>query len=155
MNRNTNKNPHRYDDMLDFPHYQSSTRPHMSMANRAAQFSPFAALTGYEDEVMETARLTDEKIELSDTEKERLDRKLRFLSDHLDERPTVCITHFVPDMKKTGGAYRTDTGVIKKIDSVGQKVIFYAANKISDGRSICIDMIAEVNCELFRDVEFM
>lgn len=148
------KDPRRYDDMLDLPHHQSSTRPHMSMANRAAQFSPFAALTGYEDEVMETARLTDEKIELSDTEKERLDWKLRFLSDHLDERPTVSITHFVPDMKKAGGAYRTDTGVVKRIDAIEQRVIFYAENMISDGRSICIDMIAEVNCGLFRDVDF-
>lgn len=153
--RYDNKDPHRYDDMLDLPHHQSSTRPHMSMTNRAAQFSPFAALTGYEDQVTETARLTGEKIELSDNEKERLDRKLRFLSDHLDERPTVSITYFVPDERKAGGAYTTDTGVVKKVDSVGQKVIFYAENKISDGRSICIDMIAEVNCGLFQDVEFM
>lgn len=155
LHRYKNKDPHRYDDMLDLPHHQSSSRPHMSMANRAAQFSPFAALTGYEDEVMETARLTDEKIELSDTEKERLDRKLRFLSDHLDERPTVSITHFVPDMKKTGGVYTTDTGVVKKVDTAQQKVIFYAENKISDGCSILINAIVEVNCDLFRDMEFM
>lgn len=150
-----NKDPHRYDDMLDLPHHQSSTRPHMSMSSRAAQFSPFAALTGYDDEVRETTRLTDEKIELSDNEKERLDRKLRFLSDHLDERPTVSITYFVPDERKVGGAYTTDTGVVKKVDTVEQKVIFYAENKISDGWSRLINTIVEVNCELFRDVEFI
>lgn len=155
MKRNTDKDPHRYYDMLDLPHHQSSTRPHMSMSNRAAQFSPFAALTGYDDEVRETARLTDEKIELSDTEKERLDRKMRFLSDHLDDRPTVSITYFVPDERKAGGAYTTNTGVVKKVDTAQQKVIFYAENKISDGRSILINTIVEVNCELFQDVEFM
>ncbi|MDO4326894.1 MAG: hypothetical protein Q4E24_12830 [bacterium] len=112
-------------------------------------------MTGYEDQVTETARLTGEKIELSDNEKERLDRKLRFLSDHLDERPTVSITYFVPDKRKAGGAYTTDTGVVKKVDTTQQKVVFYAENKISDGRSILINTIVEVNCELFRDVEFM
>ncbi|MDO4339880.1 MAG: hypothetical protein Q4C91_17590 [Eubacteriales bacterium] len=145
MNRNTDKNnPHRYDDMLDLPHHQSSTRPHMSMANRAAQFSPFAALTGFDDKVMETARLTDEKIELSDTEKERLDKKLRFLSNHLDEHPTVSVTYFVPDAKKAGGAYTTNTGIVKRIDTVEQKIIFYAENMISDGWSVSIDTIVEI-----------
>lgn len=149
MNSNTDKDPHRYDDMLDLPHHQSSTRPHMSMASRAAQFSPFVALTGYDDEVRETARLTDEKIELSDNEKERLDQKLRFLSDHLDERPTVSITYFVPDAKKAGGAYTTDTGVVKRIDAVEQKVIFYAENKISDGWSILINTIVDIHCKRY------
>lgn len=108
MKRNTDKDPHRYYDMLDLPHHQSSTRLHMSMSNRADQFSPFAALTGYDDEVRETARLTDEKIELSDTDKERLDKKLRFLSPTiLDDRPAVFITYFVPDAKKAGEAYTT------------------------------------------------
>lgn len=101
MNRNTDKNPHRYDDMLDLPHHQSSTRPHMSISNRAAQFSPFAALTGYEDEIRETARLTDEKMELSDSEKERLDEKLRVLSGHLEQNLpypslTLCQTQEKP-----------------------------------------------------------
>lgn len=125
------------------------------MSNRAAQFSPFAALTGYDDKVRETARLTDEKIELSDNEKERLDKKLRLLSDHLDDRPTVSITHFVPDAKKAGGAYTTDTGVVKRIDAIEQKVIFYAENKISDGWSILISTIVDIHCDLFRDMDFI
>lgn len=149
MNRNTDKNPHRYDDMLDLPHHQSSTRPHMSISNRAAQFSPFAALTGYEGEIRETVRLTDEKMELSDREKERLDKKLRALSGHLEQRPAVSITYFVPDARKVGRSYVTDTGIIKRVDPIGQKVIFYAENKISDGRSIPMDTIVEIDCEQF------
>lgn len=149
MNRNTDKDPHRYDDMLDLPHHQSSTRPHMSISNRAAQFSPFAALTGYDDKVRETARLTDEKIELSDNEKERLDKKLRIIAEHLDQRPTVSITYFVPDERKNGGSYRTYTGIVKRIDKLEQKVVFYAENGISDGNNIRIDAIVEIECEQF------
>lgn len=74
-------------DLLDLPHHQSSTRPHMSVSNRVVQFSTFAALTGYDDEIREIARLTDEKIELSDNEKERLDEKLRIIAEHLDQHP--------------------------------------------------------------------
>ena len=154
MSRNTDKDPHRYDDMLDLPHHQSSTRPHMSISNRAAQFSPFAALTGYDDEISETARLTDEKIELSENEKDRLDKKLRIIAEHLDQRPTVSITHFVRDARKDGGSYTTDTGVVKKIDILEQKIIFYAENGISDGHSILIDGIVEINCARFlRDTD--
>lgn len=149
MSRNTDKDPHRYDDMLDLPHHQSATRTHMSISNRAAQFSPFAALTGYDAEIKETARLTNEKIELSENEKDRLDKKLRIITEHLDQRPTVSITHFVPDAKKAGGAYVTDTGVVKRIDMLEQKIIFYAENGVSDGHSILIDGIVEINCERF------
>lgn len=154
MSRNTDKDPYRYDDMLDLPHHQSATRPHMSISNRAAQFSPFAALTGYDAEIKETARLTNEKIELSENEKDRLDKKLRIITEHLDQRPTVSITHFVPDAKKAGGAYVTDTGVVKRIDILEQKIIFYAENGVSDGHSILIDGIVEINCERFlRDTD--
>lgn len=149
MNRNTDKSPHRYDDMLDLPHHLSSTRPHMSISNRAAQFSPFAALTGYEDEIRETGRLTGEEMELSDSEKERLDEKLRNIMEHLEQRPAVSITYFVSGARKAGGSYVTDTGIIKRIDPIGQKVIFYAENKMSDGRSIPMDDIVEIDCEQF------
>lgn len=153
MNKSIHKDPHRYDDMLDLPHYQSAARPHMSMVNRAAQFSPFAALTGYEDEVRETARLTCKKAELSDPEKERLNQTLRFLSDHPDKHPTVSITHFIPDSKKAGGNYRTDTGIVKRIDPVQKKVVFYGKNHHSDGQEILIDAITEISCDLFRDID--
>ncbi len=149
MNRNTDKNPHRYDDMLNLPHHQSSTRPHMSISNRTAQFSPFAALTGYGDEIRETGRLTGEEMQLSDSEKERLDEKLRNIMEHLEQRPAVSITYFVSDARKAGGSYVTDTGIIKRVDPIGQKVIFYTENKISDGRSIPMDAIVEIDCEQF------
>lgn len=154
MSRNTDKDPHRYDDMLDLPHYQSSTRPHMSIANRAAQFSPFAALTGYDDEISETARLTDEKIELSDSAKDRLDKKLRIIAEHLDQRPTVSITYFVPDTRKVGGSYTTDTGIVKRIDMLEHKVVFYAETGISDGNSILIDTIIEIDSAVFLWLEW-
>lgn len=154
MNRNTDKDPHRYDDMLDLPHHQSSTRSHMSIANRAAQFSPFAALTGYDDEIQETARLTDEKIELSDNEKEQLDEKLRIIAEHLNQCPTVSITHFVPDARKDGGSYMTYTGIVKRIDKLEQKVVFYAENGISDGHNILIDGIVEIECAIFHGFDY-
>lgn len=141
--------------MLELLHHVSSVHPQMPLANRAAQFSPFAALTGYEDEITETARLTDEKAELSDTEKELLDRKLYLLSCHLKECPTVSVTYFVPDTRKSGGSYKTDTAVIKKIDTIEQKVIFYAENKISDGRIIPIGAITDIQCELLQDMDFI
>lgn len=154
MSRNTGKDPHRYDDMLDLPHYQSSTRPHMSISNRAAQFSPFAALTGYDDEIRETARLTDEKIELSDSEKDRLDKKLRITAEHLDQHTAVSITYFVPDTKKAGGTYTADTGIVKRIDMLEQKIVFYAENGVSDGKSIPIDTIVEIDSALFHGSEW-
>lgn len=154
MNRNTDKDPHRYDDILDLPHHQSSTKPHMSISNRAAQFSPFAALTGYDDEIQETARLTDEKIELSDNAKEQLDKKLRIIAEHLDQRPTVSITHFVRDARKDGGSYTTYTGIVKRIDKLEQKVVFYAENGISDGNNIRIDAIVEIECTIFQGLEW-
>lgn len=88
-------------------------------------------------------------MQLSESEKERLDEKLRVLSGHLEQRPAVSITYFVPDARKAGGSYMTDTGIIKRIDSIGQKVIFYADNKIPDGRSIPMDAIVEIDCEQF------
>ena len=154
MNKSIHKDPHRYDDMLDLPHYQSAVHPHMSVVNRAAQFSPFAALTGYEDEIRETARLTDEIIKLSDQEKERLNQKLQFLSEHSDKHPTVSVTYFVPDAKKSGGAYRTDTGIVKRIDPVQKKIVFYGENERFDGQKILSDTITEISCDLFRDMDY-
>ena len=96
---------HKYDDIINLSHHVSSRHPQMPMMNRAAQFSPFAALTGYDDAVRETARLTDEKIELDEYEKEELDRKIQWLGSHLDEHIPVSITYFQPDDRKAGGTY--------------------------------------------------
>lgn len=104
----------RYHDIINLPHHVSTHRPHMSMMNRAAQFSPFAALTGYEDSIREAARLTDTRIELDECAKVALDAKLQILQHH--PRIPVSITYFVPDARKTGGAYVTVEGPVRKVD---------------------------------------
>lgn len=102
-----------YEDMLHLPHHVSQKHPQMTMQERAAQFSPFAALTGYGDTLRETARLTDEWNELDENEREELNRRLL---QAVKERLKVNITYYIPDEKKQGGAYVTVTGVVKKID---------------------------------------
>lgn len=132
-----------YNDIINLPHHQSATRPHMSAYDRAAQFSPFAALTGYEDTVAETARLTDKKVELDDYSKADLNERLNMIQDTLGEQPEVSITYFLPDKKKSGGAYVTVTGGVKKIDEYKHIVVMLDATKIP------IDDIAEINGVLF------
>lgn len=107
-----------YEDIINLPHHVSATRKHMSLHDRAAQFSPFAALTGYGDEINETARLTDEKLDTSaDEEKlERLNRTMQYLLDSADTHPHISITFFMADSKKDGGKYITEEGDFKKID---------------------------------------
>ena len=107
---------HEYDDIIDLPHHVSRTHPQMSMMNRAAQFSPFAALTGYEEAVEETARLTEERSELDEAEKERLNAKLQVIKEHLQESPQATITYFVRDERKDGGASVSFTGIVRRID---------------------------------------
>lgn len=119
----------------------------MAICDRAAQFLPFAALTGYDAAVRETARLTAECIELDENSKMILDMKLRLLLDRLSERPEVAITHFEPDERKAGGAYVTIAGVIKKIDEYEHVII------MMDGAKISINHILEIESELFKDME--
>ena len=107
-----------YRDIINLPHHVSSKRPQMSMLDRAAQFSPFAALTGYDDAIHETARLTNDKVNLSEEEKETLDRKQQILLERLGEHPALTVTYFIPDAKKSGGAYVTKSGSLKKIDGL-------------------------------------
>ena len=95
----------KYDDIINLPHHVSITRPHMPMRDRAAQFMPFRALTGYEDAVRETARLTEERVELTEEERSVLDGKLQKLVDALPGHPAVTLTYFQPDKRKAGGAY--------------------------------------------------
>ena len=106
-----------YDDIIDLPHHVSETHPPMSRADRAAQFSPFAALTGYDTAVRETARVTERRIELDEGVKAELNARLNCILEHLSEHPQVSITYFMPDEKKSGGAYRTVTGAVRKLDS--------------------------------------
>lgn len=130
-----------YDDIVGLPHYVSPTRSHMSLIDRAAQFSPFAALTGYDAAIQETGRLTVCKIEVDDTVKAQLDLKLRLLAERIVERPEVTITYFQPDDRKEGGAYITYSGRIKKIDPLEASVTML------DGVVIPIESIIEVESE--------
>lgn len=126
---------HKYDDIIDLPHHVSPRRAGMILADRAAQFSPFAALTGYEDVIEETGRLTEGITELTESAWESLNEKLYFLSQHASQNPSVTVTWFVPDERKSGGRYVTATGQIKRVDDYGQKLIF------TDGRTIPLGSI--------------
>ena len=128
----------KYDDMIHLPHPTSSRHPRMSMADRAAQFSPFAALSGHEDAIRETARLTTERAELSESRKEELNEQLVWLREHPDARERVTVTYFCPDAKKAGGAYVTVTGAVKKIDEY-EKTLW-----MEDGTVIAIEELSAV-----------
>lgn len=110
----------KYDDIINLPHHTSVRHPRMARLARAAQFAPFAALTGLDDEMDETARLTDQKIELDENEKEQINRKLIYIKENLPIEVTV--TYFVPDPSKPGGAYQTQTCTVKKIDDLTQQL---------------------------------
>ena len=133
-----------YEDILNLPHHVSKTRPQMSMLDRAAQFSPFAALTGYDDAIKETGRLTDEKIELDEDTKAALDMKQAYLIEMIDEQPEISITYFLPDTKKSGGAYVTVTGNLKRFDEYERLLI------LTDGKKIPMDDIADIESDLFK-----
>ena len=122
-----------YDDIIHLPHHVSQNHPQMPMLDRAAQFAPFAALTGYEAAVEETARLTSERRELSSQETEELNRRLAALIVHLPDRPEATVEYFVPDDRKAGGAYVTVTGRVRHI-SVPERTLV-----MEDGTVIPID----------------
>ena len=107
---------HQYDDIIDLPHHVSGRHPRMPMIDRAAQFSPFAALTGYDAAIEETARLTDRKRDLSEERKQELSRQLNALRARIKSDPAVTVVFFEPDARKAGGEYKTVTGIVKKID---------------------------------------
>lgn len=137
-----------YDDIIHLPHHVSKRHPQMSLYNRAAQFAPFAALTGYEEAIIETARLTAPKVDMMEDNQQLLDRKLALLSHSLIEQPTVSITYFQPDKKKSGGQYLTVTGVIKCIRD-SERVILMA-----DGKSVSIDTIINIDGDIFSSEEY-
>ena len=112
----------KYADIIDLPHHSSERHPRMSAIDRAAQFSPFAALTGYEDAIDETGRLTDEKIELSEDEKQQLNAKLAIAEDNIGTDRQFAFTYFVQDKYKNGGAYVRCIGSVKKFDLVNSTV---------------------------------
>ena len=142
-----------YADIIDLPHHQLKTRPHMSLYDRAAQFSPFAALSGYDNMVREEARLTDSERELPESELELLNKKMSLIMDVIEEKqyPEITVRYFVPDRSKAGGRYEEMTGTVKRIDPVERSIIFFAPNMISDGRSVSLDKIAEIHGTATRE----
>ncbi|MBR3358905.1 MAG: hypothetical protein IKG46_13885 [Solobacterium sp.] len=135
------KDPHRYDDMLELPHHVSPRRHPMSMTERAAQFSPFAALSGYDAAIQETARLTEDEIQLSEDDRQALDASLQELLSRIKERPAASITWFIPDERKKGGAYTTVTVHLRKVDPIGK--ILYTA----EGHTIPLARIISIQPE--------
>lgn len=133
------RNP--YEDMLELPHPVSKTHPQMPRRDRAAQFAPFAALTGYEEAVREAARFTEEKMILDEDSKEQLDWKLRCLQEKVKEKPTITVTYFLEDEKKKGGKYVTVTGVLKKIDSYTHQFV------LENGEEIPVEDIVSLEFE--------
>ena len=138
------KQDHPYADIIHLPHHVSADRPHMSLLDRAAQFSPFAALVGYEDIIDETARLTSPKRELDEAEKAELDRRIGILAAHLREKPVVTVEYFVPDTLKSGGAYEFKTGSLVRISPAKKNLT------LADGTAIRFCDIAGIESELFR-----
>lgn len=137
----------KYDDIILMPYKKSNARKQMSMLERAAQFSPFAALTGYDDAIDECARLTDQKIILSEDEKTQIGETLKKLSETIKTRPFVRIGYFVPDDKKAGGSYRTAEGEIKKIKVFEKIIVFSTGEEIAFSDILFIDADIQ-KCEL-------
>lgn len=136
-----------YDDIINLPHHTSSSRPHMSAHDRAAQFSPFAALTGYDSAIIETARLTDTRTELDEYCKADLNERLSIIQEQIDEHIEVSITYFQADSKKSGGAYIAAIGCVKKIDAYQRIVV------MQDDTIVPIEDIIKIEGELFGTLE--
>lgn len=133
----------KYGDILNLPHHTSPKHPRMTAIERAAQFSPFAALTGYDAATKETARVTDRRVELDESEKELLNHRLQLLIENYAAAPQASITYFVPDLYKEGGAYRTVSGVVKRLDSYERQIVLF------DGERIALDAVVQIESDLF------
>lgn len=133
-----------YDDMIDLPHPTSKKHPRMSIRDRAAIFSPFAALSGHGAAIAETARLTDPRMELDEDTKAELDRRQAMLLEHIEEQPEVTVTWFQPDERKDGGTYLTATGRLKKLDAIQRLLV------LTDGTEIPLDDVAEIESNWFQ-----
>ena len=137
----------KYDEIMGLPHHVSKTRPQMPVSDRAAQFAPFAALTGYDSAIKETGRLTDERIELDEGALTALNMRYQLLMDALDEAPEVTITYFRPDERKAGGKYVSAVGAVKKIDDFERRIT------MQDGAKIPMDDVLSIEGELFSVLE--
>lgn len=119
-----------YEDIINFPHFEPKYHPRMDAYSRAVQFAPFKALIGYEDDIKETSRLTDKKIEISEDKKKQMNENLFFLKENIKEKWIVTLTYFVPDSKKEGGIYQEYEGIIKAINETNHTLIFTSGKKI-------------------------
>ena len=137
----------KYDEIMGLPHHVSKMRPQMPMSDRAAQFAPFAALTGYDSAIKETGRLTDERVELDEEALTALDLKYQLLMEALDDAPEVTITYFQPDERKAGGKYVSATGAVKKVDDFERRIT------MQDGTKIPMDDVLSIDGELFSSLE--
>lgn len=134
----------KYDDIINLPHYESKTRKRMSLEARSAQFAPFAALTGYDDKVKETARRTDKRIELSDEEYNIINTKLQIIKEHIKEQPEINFVIFVKDKLKDGGKYEEVNGKVRVIDEVNEEIL------LVDKRKILLKNIYDINGEIIK-----
>ena len=142
-------NQHKYDDIIHLPHHVSKKHPPMSLLNRAAQFSPFSALTGYDDAIRETARLTDPFQKPDEDRKDLLDKQLWLIRKHLEQKPEIEVTYFEPDGKKDGGTYVTVCKPVKKIDEYQRQIIF------TDGTALPIEHVFSMGGDLFRTMDML
>lgn len=136
-----------YREIINLPHHVSKTRPQMPMSDRAVQFAPFAALTGYDSAIKETGRLTGERVELDVEALSALDMKYQLLMEALDEAPEVTITYFQPDERKAGGKYVSAVGAVKKINDFERRIT------MRDGTRIPMDDVLSIDGELFSSLE--
>jgi len=137
----------KYAEIINLPHHVSERHPQLGKSSYAAQFSPFAALSGYEGIVLEAARVTDDRVELGESEMEKLSVKLQILSDRAKEQPEIAVTYFKADEKKAGGAYLQKTATVKRIDDVERLIYF------TDGSKLPIDDITNLDGEIYRFLE--
>lgn len=135
-----------YEDIINLPHHVSETRPRMPIIDRAAQFSPFAALTGYDSAIKETGRLTDARIELGEEALSILNMKFQVLLDNLDDSPQVIFTYFKPDERKAGGSYIDVSGTVKKVDDFERLIM------MQDGTKIPMDDVVNIEGEIFASL---
>ena len=136
----------KYDDILHLPHPTSAKHPRMPMSDRAAIFSPFAALTGHAAAIQETARLTDQRMELDEDTKAMLDLKQQILADRIAERPEISVVWFRPDARKEGGQYVTTVGQLKKVDDIARIL------QLADGTTIPLDEVLELRSDCFHGI---
>ncbi len=136
-----------YDDIINLPHHVSKNHPQMTMYQRAAQFAPFAALVGHDAMIAETARLTDDEVEMGDEAVNVLNRKMAYLNTRLQDHPVVTITYFIHDQRKSGGEYRTNVGTVRKLDEYSNSLT------MSDGTVIPFTSILDIDGEVFVEME--